>query len=257
MSAAQARSSTSSGPEIFRPGVRTTWEGNPIRNRVLLSLPEGDFQTLRPLLNYQPFLHHMTLHESGEELQFAHFPNQGLVSIIVTTRNGKTVEVVTVGQEGLVGTAAVVGLRTSPDRAVVQVPGEGFRIRFDALQDALSASPQLQAILSRHAAIQGMQAAQAAACNRMHGVEQRLARWLLIMLDRTDQLSLQITHDSLATVLGTDRPSVSLAAGDLQRNGAIEYRRGVVAIVSRTLLEGAACECYQAIQQLTKLLIAS
>jgi CRP-like cAMP-binding protein len=231
---------------------RTSWEGTPIRNRALLLMPEAEFQTVRPLLSFQPFLHHATLHETGEELEFVHFPNQGLVSIVVATRSGKTVEVAIVGHEGFVGMAAVVGLRRSPDRAVVQVAGNGFRIRADALRTALSTSLRLQAILSRYAAIQGMQAAQLAACNRLHGVEQRLARWLLIMRDRTEQVSLQITHDSLATMLGTDRPSVSLAAGDLQRKGAIEYRRGVVAIVNHEILEGAACECYVVIQELTK-----
>lgn len=239
-----------------RPGGRTSWEGYPIRNRILLLLAEAEFQTLRPLLSYQLLHNRVALHESGEELQSVHFPNHGLVSIIIATQNGKTVEVAIVGHEGFVGTAAVVGLKKSPDRAVVQVPGDGFRVRADALGSALSANPHLQAVFGRYAAIQGIQAAQTAACNRLHGVEQRLARWLLAMQGRTDQLSLQITHDSLATVLGTDRPSVSLAAGALQRNGAIEYRRGTVAIVNHSLLEDAACECYRVIQELYNLLDA-
>jgi len=97
--------------------------------------------------------------------------------------------------------------------------------------------------------IQGMHAAQSAACNRLHRIEQRLARWLLIMQDRVDNSPLFVTHDFLAAMLGTDRPSVSLAAGILQRKGAIEYARGVVHILSREKVEEAACECYRVMQQ--------
>jgi len=241
-------------PQTSRPNGRISWDGNPIGNRMLLLLPEIQFQSIRPLLMFQSFAHHTNLHEQGQELEFVHFLNRGLVSIVVTTRSGKAVEVGVVGNEGLVGTAAVVGLQKSPDRAVVQVAGSGFRVEVSALQTILSADPHLQAVFSRYAAIHGMQAAQVAACNRLHGVEQRLARWLLSMRDRTNQVSLHITHDSLATVLGTDRPSVTLAAGDLQRKGAIEYHRGAVTIVNRELLEEAMCECYRVMQQINQLL---
>jgi CRP-like cAMP-binding protein len=104
-------------------------------------------------------------------------------------------------------------------------------------------------MLSRYAAIQGMQVAQTAACNRLHGIEQRLARWLLMTQDRVDSGSLPITHDFLATMLGTDRPSVSSAAGILQRRKVIEYTRGAVKIVNRKKLEKSACECYGVTQQ--------
>lgn len=236
------------------PSERTSWEGRPIRNRLLLTLPEAEFQSLRPFLRFQHFPHHANLHEPGKELEFVDFPNRGLVSIVVATQTGKTVEVAMVGREGLVGTAAFVGLKNFPYRAVVQIAGDGARIRVEALQSALSTHPYLQTIASRYAVVQGMQAAQSAACNRLHGVEQRLARWLLMMQDRISHGSLQITHDGVATLLGTDRPSVSLAASILQRKGAIEYTRGAVRIVDRTLLGGAACECYEVTRQLNGLL---
>jgi len=236
-------------PALLLPGERTNYDGRPISNRVLLALPEAEFQSLRPLLAFQYFPSHMSLHEPGEKLEFVHFPNRGLVSIVVTTREGKAVEVGIVGNEGLVGIPAIVGLNRYPHRAVVQIAGDGFRIRVDALRSALPFSPFLQSIASRHAVIQGMQAAQSAACNRLHGIEQRLARWLLLMQDRVDNGSLHITHDFLATMLGTDRPSVSLAAALLQRKGTIEYTRGAVRIVNRKLLEEATCECYAVMQQ--------
>jgi len=113
----------------------------------------------------------------------------------------------------------------------------------------LESAPHLQLILSRYAAIRGMQVAQTAACNRLHDIGQRLARWLLMTQDRMDSGSLPITHDFLATMLGTDRPTVSLAAGVLQRKKIIEYTRGAVKIVNRKKLEESACECYGVIQQ--------
>jgi CRP-like cAMP-binding protein len=117
------------------------------------------------------------------------------------------------------------------------------------LQNTLASAPHLQLMLTRYAAIQGMQVAQTAACNRLHDIGQRLARWLLMTQDRVDSGSLPITHDFLATMLGTDRPTVSMAAAVLQRKKLIAYTRGAVKIVNRKKLENSACECYGAIQQ--------
>ena len=117
------------------------------------------------------------------------------------------------------------------------------------MQNILELTPHLQLMLSRYAAIRGMQVAQTAACNRLHDIEQRLARWLLMTQDRVDSGSLLITHDFLATMLGTDRSTVSLAAGVLQRKELIEYARGAVKILNRKKLEDSACECYEVIRQ--------
>ena len=236
-------------PKLLLSGERTNGEGKAVGNRILLSLPEAEYHVLRSLLSFVHLLHHASVHEPGERLEFAYFPNRGLVSLVVAMKEGKTVEVGVVGNEGLVGAPAVVGLNRSPYRAVVQIEGDGFRIPIDALQSILPMTPQLQFKASRHAVIQGIQAAQSAACNRLHGIENRLARWLLIMQDRMDQALLRITHDFLSTMLGTDRPSVSLAAGILQRKGAIEYARGSVRVLNREKLEECACECYGIIRQ--------
>ena len=117
------------------------------------------------------------------------------------------------------------------------------------MQDTLDSAPHLQLMLSRYAAIRGIQVAQTAACNRLHDIEQRLGRWLLMTQDRVDSGSLPITHDFLATMLGTDRPTVSLAAGVLQRKKLIEYTRGAVKILNRKKLENSACECYGVIRR--------
>jgi CRP-like cAMP-binding protein len=237
-----------SGP-ILLPGERTNGEGKPIGNRILLSLPENEYRSLRPALNLVHLLHHANLHEPGEKIEFAYFPNRGLVSLVAAMKDGKTVEVGVVGNEGFIGTPGVVGLHRSPHRAVVQVAGDALRIRIESLRELWPSSPGLQFMTSRYAVIQSMQAAQSAACNRLHGIEQRLARWLLIMQDRMDEGLLRITHDFLATMLGTDRPSISLATGILQKKGTIECARGAVRVLNRKKLEECACECYGVIQQ--------
>jgi len=234
---------------VLLPGERTNREGKSISNRILLALPDAEFEALRPFLSFQDLPRGMSLHEPGSKLEFVHFPNRGLVSLLVVTRDNKTVEAGVVGSEGLVGTAALVGFNRSPHRAIVQIAGDGLHVSVDALRNALPSSPHLQQVSSLYAVIQGIQSAQSAACNRLHTVEQRLARWLLIMQDRVDQIFLQVTHDFMAAMLGTDRPSVSLAASSLQKKRAIEYTRGTVRIVNRKHLEETACECYAVMQQ--------
>jgi len=164
-------------------------------------------------------------------------------------KDGRTAEAGIVGNEGFTGTQAIVGLRKGPLRGVVQITGDGFRIKVGALQDVLELTPHFRMMLNRYAAIRGMQIAQTAACNRLHEIRQRLARWLLMTQDRVDAGALPITHDFLATMLGTDRPTVSLAAGVLQKERLIEYSRGAVKIVNRKKLEDSACECYRVIRQ--------
>ena len=235
--------------QIALSGERTNTAGKPVSNKMLLSIFDSDYNALRPHLEYVRLPNHLVLHEAGGKLDFAHFPNQGLISLVVVMKDGKTAEAGIVGNEGFTGTLAAVGLSRSPLQAVVQITGDGFRVEVGALQNTLQSAPHLQMMLGRYAAIRGVQVAQTAACNRLHEIEQRLARWLLMTQDRVSAVSLPITHDFLATMLGTDRPSVSLAAGVLQRKKLIEYTRGAVKIVNRKNLEDAACECYGIIRQ--------
>lgn len=214
-----------------------------------MSLPDDEFHSLRPHLDAIDLPHHLSLYEPNQPLEYVHFPNDGLVSLVVVLSGGKTVEAGIVGSEGFVGVPALVGLRRSPLREMVQIAGDGFRSRAATLQEVLPTCPQLRSALERYAVILGLQVAQASGCNRLHDVEQRLARWLLMAQDRVSAPLLPITHDFLATMLGTDRPSVSLAAGSLQKRQIIEYNRGSVKILNRRELEQAACECYAVIQQ--------
>jgi CRP-like cAMP-binding protein len=235
--------------QTVQSGERTNAAGKPVSNKILLSISESEYNSLRPHIEYVRLPNHLVLHEAGGRLEFVYFPNRGLISLVVAMKDGKTAEAGVVGNEGFTGAPAVVGLSRSPLRAVVQVSGDGFRVKPGALQNTLESAPHLQMILNRYAAIRGMQVAQTAACNRLHDIKQRLARWLLMTQDRVDSGALPITHDFLATMLGTDRPTVSLAAGALQKKGLIEYTRGAVKIVNRKKLEDAACECYAIIRQ--------
>jgi CRP-like cAMP-binding protein len=239
----------SKNPQVVRSGERTNPEGKPVSNLILLSTSNSDFGALRPHLEYLDLPNHRVLHECGARLEFAHFLNRGLISLVVVMKDGKTAEAGIVGNEGFIGTPAAVGLPGSPLQAVVQITGDGFRIAVAALQNILQSAPPLQLILSRYGVVQGLQVAQTAACNRLHDIGQRLSRWLLMAQDRVESESLPITHDFLATMLGTDRPSVTTAAGVLQKKKIIEYTRGAVQIVSRKKLEDSACECYGIIQQ--------
>jgi CRP-like cAMP-binding protein len=235
--------------QVVRSGERTNAEGKAISNVILLSASDNDYSLLRPHLEYLNLPHHLVVHEAGEKLKYAHFPNRGLISLVVAMKDGRTAETGVVGNEGFTGIPAVVGLGRDMLREIIQIAGDGFRMEVGALQKTLESAPGLQVILCRYGILLGMQVAQTAACNRLHDIKQRLARWLLMTQDRVDSESLPITHDFLATMLGTERPSVTLAAGVLQKEQTIKYTRGAVTIVNRKKLEDSACECYRIIQQ--------
>jgi CRP-like cAMP-binding protein len=228
---------------------RTNFEGKPVKNKVLLATPDNEFALMRADLTYVDLPHHLSLHEPTQDIEFVYFPNRGMISQVVVTKDGRTVEVGVVGNEGYVGAGLAVGLSRSSVREIVQIAGDGFRMMGNALERILRSAPQLRMILSRHAGLQGMQVAQTAACNRLHDIQQRLARWLLMTQDRVKMGVLPITHDFIATMMGTDRSTVSLAASVMQKKGIIEYIRGAVKVVNRRKLQNSSCECYGVIQQ--------
>src|ERR1700724_310290 len=234
---------------VVRAGERTNVDGKAVSNKVLLAMPENEYELMRSDLTYMDLPQHLSLHESTQKIEFVYFPNRGMVSQVVVTKDGRTVEVGVVGNEGYVGAGLAAGLTRSSVREVIQIAGDGFRILGNALERILQSAPQLQMVLSRHTGLQGMQVAQTAACNRLHDIQQRLSRWLLMTQDRVNLGVLPITHDFIATMMGTDRPTVSLAAAILQKKGIIEYVRGTVKVVNRRKLKNSACECYGVIQQ--------
>src|ERR1700680_4072254 len=234
---------------VAQTDQRTSVDGKQVTNKVLLAMPDNEYELMRADLTYIDLPHHLSLHEPTQNIEFVYFPNRGMVSQVVVTKDGRTVEVGVVGNEGYVGAGLAVGLSRSSVREVVQIAGDGFQMSGNELGRILRSAPQLQMILGRHTGLQGMQVAQTAACNRLHDIQQRLSRWLLMTQDRVDSGLLPITHDFIATMMGTDRSTVSLAASVLQKMGIIEYVRGAVNIMNRRELEKSACECYAVIQQ--------
>jgi CRP-like cAMP-binding protein len=215
-----------------------------VRNEILLSLPAKECATVLAELEFGELRAHDLLNEMGEVIEYCYFMNSGMTSILTVMADGKGVEVGLTGKEGFVGLPVIVGLKTSPTRAIVQIAGSAFRLSVAQILRALSRCPQLEKRLNRYSQELSMQATQVAACNRLHEVEQRLARWLLMSQDRVDGDVVPLTQEFLSHMLGTRRASVTVAAGVLQKAGLIKYVRGTVNIVNRSRLEDAACECY-------------
>jgi CRP-like cAMP-binding protein len=235
-------------PDALRPGMRTDVAGKAIRNVILLALPAEEYGLIRPYLELVDLPHYFLLHESGDKIRFAYFLNEGMASLVVVSRDGHSVEVGITGREGMIGLPLTAGIQSACFRAIMQIPGSGVRVPADIFEQRLPSLPTLRSKLARYTLMHALQVGQIAACNRLHELDKRLARWLLMCQDRVDSESLRLTHEFLAQMLGTGRPSVSLAAGILEREGLIENLRGRMKIVNRKQLENAACECYGVIQ---------
>jgi CRP-like cAMP-binding protein len=185
-------------------------------------------------------------------MKSGYFRDSGMISILSVFPDGKSVEVGLVGDEGFAGLPLIAGFHGAATRGVVQIEGSAFRVGADALVELLGQCPTLDQKLQQRSHILTMEVMQIAACNRLHDVEERLARWLLMCADRVHTESLPLTQELLAQMLGTRRSSVTIAAGVLQKAGMIAYTRGDVQIVNRASLEEAACDCYQLMQRQLK-----
>jgi len=244
--AKQSRGFTTKAPaNSLRPNA----DGTPLHNKILLALPRHEREKVLPKLELVRLQSRQMLHDVGDTLQSAYFCNTGLISILSVFSDGKSVEVGLIGKEGFLGLPLVVGFRSASTRAVAQIEGTTFRIGADSLQTLLRECPELERSLQQFSQVMAMQATQIAACNRLHEVEERLGRWLLMSADRVGTHTLPLTQELLAQMLGTRRSSVTLAAGILQKAGLISYTRGNVVIVDRPKLEEAACECYVLMQR--------
>jgi CRP-like cAMP-binding protein len=226
--------------------------GNAIRNSILLSLSAEEAKEMIPKLEFVELPLRFLLCEIREPIRFAYFVNGGLGSVLSVMSDGKIVEVGLVGKEGFTGVPLIVGLRSSPTRILMQIAGGGFRIPADELPAVLSRCPQLEKQLLRYSQDLAMQGTQVAACNRLHSVEARLARWLLMSVDRIGGDVVPLTQEFLGHMLGTRRASVTVAAAVLHKARLIGYTRGRVTIKNRSALERAACECYGNLKRQTK-----
>ena len=233
------------------PPARTDRAGKAVRNAMLLAIPDDEFNLIRPLLEPVEMPRYRLIYDQGRRIEQAYFANDGMISLVVVTEDGRSVEIGITGHEGVVGVPLAFEFRFAPTRAISQLPGNGLQITPEALGQAFPRCPTLRQLIERYALTQQLQVSQIAACNRLHDMEQRLARWLLMCQDRVSSELLPLTHEFLAQMLGVGRPTVTIAAGVLERAGLIENTRGNVKIVNRKRLEDAACECYGAIQNFT------
>jgi CRP-like cAMP-binding protein len=216
-----------------------------IQNAILRDIPKKERDSVLAKAQFVELPNHTVLNEISQPIKFAYFIDDGLASILNVMADGKMVEVGLAGKEGFIGLPLLVDFESSPTQVVMQVKGSGYRISAEDFKDVLRNSPRLNRILQRFSQVLGMQATQIAACNRLHGVEERLARWLLMSQDRLGGDIVPLTQEFLAHMLGTRRASVTDAAGALQKRGLIAYRRGNVKINDRHRLEEVSCECYQ------------
>lgn len=186
-------------------------DGNPIHNELLLNLPREERQATLPSLEFVRLKLHQVLHEAGDTLKSAYFCNSGMFSVLSVMPDGKSVEVGLIGKEGFTGLPLIAGFHTSHTRTVVQGDGTAFRIDAQSLRNLLPRRPGLQKQLQRYAQLLGVQVTQVAACNRLHDVDERLARWLLMTKDRVGINELPLTQEFMAQMLGTRRSSVTVS----------------------------------------------
>jgi CRP-like cAMP-binding protein len=220
-----------------------------VRNVLLLQIPEAEFLVLEPHLAFLELKCADRLDQGGERISAVYFLNDGIGSMLVETSDGRSVEVGLVGHEDMIGLPLAAGLDEFSYAVITQVPGEGFRMPADILKQLLPQLPELRRMLLRRLAIRSIELAQNAACNRLHSIRQRLARWLLLIHDRLDSDLIRTTHDFLSRMVGTDRPTVTLAVAELEREGIVRPRRGSIRIEDRRKLEGRSCECYGMFQR--------
>jgi CRP-like cAMP-binding protein len=216
-------------------------------NLLLAALPGDDYERLLPELETVELRLKDTLYEANQPIRHIHFPLTGVVSMVATLQDGGTVEVGTIGQEGMVGLPAFFGAETAPLTTFAQVPGAAARMRVETLRAEIGSGAPLVAVLHRYAQAFLTQLSQSVACNRLHSLPERLARWMLMTQDRAGD-EFAMTHEFMGQMLGVHRPAVTAALLELQRAGALDYGRGRMRVLDRVVLEGAACECYRVVR---------
>lgn len=219
-----------------------------VGNRLLSALPIAEQARLRPALQAVSFAPGDIVYEPGRALEYVYFPTCCLVSLIYTTASGATAEMGVIGNDGVVGIALLTGGETVPNRAVVPIAGGALRMRADVARAEFERSGPLRRLVLRYMQAFFNQVSQTAVCSRLHSVEQRLCRWILLCRERLHSDELQMTQETISSMLGIRRQSVTSAAGHLQAAGLIRYARGNITICDRHGLEKAACECYRVVK---------
>jgi CRP-like cAMP-binding protein len=220
-----------------------------IGNKLLAALPSEEYSHILPFLELTSFSFGETLYESSERPGYAYFPITSVVSLIYTMKDGASVEMGMVGNEGLIGISLLTGGETSPNRAIAQHAGGALRMRATAFREEFKRNGLFQRMLLLYLQALLTQISQRAVCNGLHSIEQRLACWLLMTHDRVGSKKLQVTQESISNLLGVRREGVNLSSGFLRNKGIIACTRGFITILDRVGLEAIACECYSVIKE--------
>ncbi len=216
-------------------------------NRLLAALPDDERQRLAAHLELVELTLRQLLYEPGKPIEHVYFPVDAVLSVLAVMDDGQAVEVATVGNEGMVGIPVFLGVSVSPGLSFCQLPGRALRMPAGAFRELANGAGAFQQVLQRYTYAFFTQLSQGSACNRLHHMDQRLARWLLLTHDRVGRDQFLLTQEFIAQMLGVRRATVTEAAGRLQRDGLITYRRGILTIADRKGLEAASCECYRII----------
>jgi CRP-like cAMP-binding protein len=225
----------------------TTMDGSP-RNRLLLALPARNLKRLLPELERIRCQREQVLLDADSSLDYVFFPDSGVVSVVAVYADGSIIEMATIGREGCTGVQAVFGAKTSSVRFLVQIPGSASKMSRAAFARAMGSMPSFRGLMLAYVQAFLEQVMVSVACNGTHSLKERLARWLLMMRDRSDEDVLPITQNLLAEMLGVQRPSISNAAQELEGAGLIERGKRQVTILDRQGLTKASCECYQLVR---------
>lgn len=221
---------------------------NPAKNRLLAALPREEYERLLPKLETVPLTLKQVIYEPGKPIQHVYFLNTGVISLLTILADSTAAEVGVVGNEGMIGISVLLGIDTTPGKALVQIQGEAMRMRTADFKAEVLAGSSLHTLLQRYTYVMINQISQTVACNRYHSVEERCCRWLLMSHDRANSDSFPATQEFLSEMLSVRRASVTVVAGMLQKAGLIRYSRGKMTILDRPGLEEVTCECYGSVK---------
>jgi len=229
----------------------------PIANRLLAALPRDEYERLLPNSQVIQLPRNRILYEVGDEVRSAYFLNEGMVSLLAITEDGQTVDICTIGNEGVVGLPMVLNVPIMPCRVVTQLPCEALLIKSGPLLAEFNRGSTLQRLLLKYAYAQQSQIIQSTVCHSLHTIRQRLCRWLLLISDSVQSNGFDVTQEHIANMLGHQRNRITLAARKLLQQGLIEYGGGSMKIVDRAGLEAAACECYRIVKETSDSVLAA
>lgn len=222
---------------------------NQIKNRLLSALPSSEYERLLPYLETVSLPLKQIIYAPNEPIEYVYFPNSGIISLVNLTEDGGTVEAATVGKEGMVGIPVLLGTDRMVGQAITQIVGDAVRMKTDVFRDEVTSATPLYNLLLRYTQALMNLISQSVACNRLHSVEERCCRWLLLCQDRVESDEFALTQEFLSQMLGVRRASVSVVAAILQKAGLIRYSRGRMKICDRLGLEAVSCECYRVVKQ--------